>query len=69
MQYIEYKNGVTRIGWGARKVLSMSDGVYGSTFYILTGLHGAHIIVGTIYLIVGRMRIKEVTKEHHVVSS
>jgi len=26
--------------------------VYGGTFYILTGLHGLHVVVGTIFLIV-----------------
>jgi len=31
---------------------TLSDGVYGSTFYRLTGLHGFHVIVGTIFLIV-----------------
>jgi len=31
---------------------TLSDGVYGSTFYRLTGLHGFHVIVGTIFLLV-----------------
>lgn len=29
---------------------TMSDGVYGSVFYALTGLHGLHVIIGTIIL-------------------
>jgi len=30
--------------------LQMSDGVYGCTFYILTGFHGLHVVVGMIFL-------------------
>ena len=32
--------------------LKMSSGIYGSTFYMLTGFHGFHVTVGTIMLIV-----------------
>jgi len=28
----------------------ISDGVYGSTFFIATGFHGVHVLVGTIFL-------------------
>jgi len=31
---------------------TFQDTVYGGTFYILTGLHGLHVVVGTIFLIV-----------------
>lgn len=32
---------------------TISDGVYGSCFYFGTGFHGIHVLVGTIFLIVG----------------
>jgi cytochrome c oxidase subunit 3 len=31
---------------------SFSGGIYGSTFFMATGFHGAHVIIGTIFLIV-----------------
>jgi len=30
----------------------IADGVYASVFYMLTGLHGSHVIIGIIFLIV-----------------
>ena len=39
----------------------ISDGIYGTTFYSLTGLHGFHVIVGTIFLGVSLWRLSE----HH----
>jgi cytochrome c oxidase subunit 3 len=34
----------------------ISDTVYGSTFFMLTGFHGFHVIIGTILLIVSAVR-------------
>lgn len=35
---------------------TIADGVYGSTFYRLTGLHGRHVLVGTFFLLVSLYR-------------
>ena len=46
---------------------TIADSVYGSTFYVATGFHGLHVIIGTIFLIVSLVRIVEhqLTKHHH----
>lgn len=36
--------------------LKMSSGVYGSTFYMLTGFHGMHVTIGAIMLLVMLLR-------------
>lgn len=36
--------------------LTLNSGVYGSTFYMLTGFHGLHVTIGTIMLIVIAVR-------------
>lgn len=45
----------------------MSDSVYGSAFYASTGLHSIHVIVGTIFIAVGFIRIANhhLTRAHH----
>ncbi|MDX1401525.1 MAG: cytochrome c oxidase subunit 3 [Kiloniellales bacterium] len=35
---------------------SMTDGIYPSTFFMATGFHGAHVIIGTTFLIVCLVR-------------
>lgn len=37
----------------------LSDGVYAANFYLATGFHGVHIIVGTIFLIVCFFRARK----------
>jgi cytochrome c oxidase subunit 3 len=46
---------------------NISDNVYGSCFYMATGFHGFHVIVGTIALFVSFIRIllNHFTNEHH----
>ena len=43
------------------------DAIYGSTFFMATGFHGFHVIVGTIFLAVclGRAIAGQFTPEHH----
>ena len=46
---------------------TISDGVYGSTFFMATGFHGFHVIIGTIFLTVCLIRLikNHFTKRHH----
>ena len=44
-----------------------TDGIYSSTFYMATGFHGAHVIIGTIFLTVclGRAMANHFKPDHH----
>nr|YP_006234143.1 cytochrome c oxidase subunit 3 [Neoporphyra haitanensis]AFH57654.1 cytochrome c oxidase subunit 3 [Neoporphyra haitanensis]QYA17614.1 cytochrome c oxidase subunit 3 [Porphyra crispata] len=46
---------------------TLSDGVYGSTFYMATGFHGFHVFIGTIFLSIclGRLLKSHLTQQHH----
>nr|NP_943692.1 cytochrome c oxidase subunit 3 [Chara vulgaris]AAP92175.1 cytochrome c oxidase subunit 3 [Chara vulgaris]WAK98793.1 cytochrome c oxidase subunit 3 [Chara vulgaris] len=46
---------------------TISDGIYGSTFFLATGFHGFHVIVGTIFLIICCVRqyMGHFTRRHH----
>nr|YP_009515599.1 cytochrome c oxidase subunit 3 [Sirodotia delicatula]AVK39595.1 cytochrome c oxidase subunit 3 [Sirodotia delicatula] len=45
----------------------LSDGIYGSTFYMATGFHGFHVFVGTLFLLVCLARLSkyQLTQQHH----
>ena len=45
----------------------ISDGIYGSVFYMTTGFHGFHVIIGTLFIIVCliRLNLDHFTREHH----
>lgn len=47
---------------------TITDGVYGSSFYFGTGFHGLHVIIGTIFLSVGLWRLLayHLTENHHL---
>lgn len=51
VQGYEYHEAYTQMG------LTLHAGVYGATFFILTGFHGMHVTLGTIILIVMLSRI------------
>ena len=46
---------------------SIADRVYGSTFFIATGFHGLHVLVGTLFLIVCLIRLSKghFSANHH----
>lgn len=45
----------------------IADSVYGSTFFVATGFHGFHVIVGTIFLFICLIRLNNshFTTSHH----
>ena len=46
---------------------TISDGIYGSTFYMATGFHGFHVFIGTVFLTVclARLFFNHFSREHH----
>jgi cytochrome c oxidase subunit 3 len=51
LQVVEYSHAYEELG------LTLSSGIYGSTFFMLTGFHGAHVTMGTIMLLVMLLRV------------
>jgi cytochrome c oxidase subunit III len=61
LQAYEYYHAYTELG------LTLRQGVYGATFFMLTGFHGFHVTVGTIMLIsiLGRCIAGHFKPDHH----
>ncbi|BCX82401.1 cytochrome c oxidase subunit III [Methylomarinovum caldicuralii] len=60
-QAYEYYHAYTEMG------LTLGAGIYGSTFFMLTGFHGFHVTIGTIFLAVVLLRALRghFDAEHH----
>lgn len=50
LQVEEYIHAYTEMG------LTLKSGIYGTTFFMLTGFHGAHVTMGTIMLLIQFLR-------------
>lgn len=46
LQYLEYK----------RSFFSMFDSSFGRVFYLLTGFHGTHVLIGSVFILIVSMR-------------
>nr|YP_009488481.1 cytochrome c oxidase subunit III [Dendrothrips minowai]AWD37105.1 cytochrome c oxidase subunit III [Dendrothrips minowai] len=57
LQWIEYKEAS----------FSIADSIYGSTFFMATGFHGLHVLIGTIFLLVCSIRLmmNHFSSNHH----
>jgi len=51
LQILEYYEAVAHMG------LTLGSGIYGSTFFLLTGFHGFHVTMGTFILLVQFFRV------------
>jgi cytochrome c oxidase subunit 3 len=51
LQVEEYAHAYQEMG------LTLASGVYGNTFFLLTGFHGMHVTLGTVFLIVLLVRV------------
>ncbi|PYE84998.1 cytochrome c oxidase subunit 3 [Pseudoroseicyclus aestuarii] len=52
----------------AEAAFSFSGNVYGAIFFMATGFHGVHVVIGTIFLLVCLLRIRagQMSREQHV---
>jgi cytochrome c oxidase subunit 3 len=51
LQVEEYAHAYQEMG------LTLTSGIYGNTFFLLTGFHGMHVTLGTVFLIVLLVRV------------
>jgi len=58
LQYIEY----------CEAQFAIRDGAYGTTFFVATGFHGMHVIIGTLFLIYSFILLikGKLISNHHV---
>src|SRR5690606_39304792 len=56
LQALEYHHAYSAMG------LTLNSGIYGATFFMLTGFHGAHVTIGTLMLLI--MWLRSVLKGH-----
>lgn len=54
LQIIEYK----------RSIFDIRDSNFGRTFFILTGFHGTHVIIGTMFLLTSLYRYNKITSNN-----
>ena len=52
----------------AQAPFTIADSVFGTVFFCSTGLHGFHVIVGTLFIAVQFYRLLQhhITKSHHI---
>ena len=58
IQYLEYDEAS----------FTIADSVFGSIFFLATGFHGLHVLIGSIFLLISLFRIlaRHYSKEHHL---
>nr|YP_009708261.1 cytochrome c oxidase subunit III [Paracolopha morrisoni]QEV85460.1 cytochrome c oxidase subunit III [Paracolopha morrisoni] len=58
LQMIEYK----------QATFTFSDSIFGSSFYMATGFHGLHVLIGTLYLLINLIRLikNQISFIHHI---
>lgn len=61
LQAYEYHHAYTELG------LKLNSGIYGATFFMLTGFHGLHVSIGTLMLMIICLRCMKghFSPEHH----